>query len=94
MKPTKKQIKQEIKKLKDLAPNIRRFSAFGTDNKATIDAQINVLENNLGDNDIYDNYDCAGVDEETLSGALDAKQWLEGEYGMDTLSEDWEGLRQ
>lgn len=91
---TKEEIQKEVGKLKELLPNIRATSAFGTDNKAQLAAQIGVLEGNLSNNDICDRYDHSGIDEETHSAALEARQWLDGEYEEDTLSEDWEGLRQ
>lgn len=94
MKPTKEQIKQEIEKLKELAPVIRQTSMFGNDNRAQIDVQICVLETLQDDADIYNKYDHAGIDEEILESALVARQWLNGEHEVNTLSEDWEVLRQ
>jgi len=94
MKPTTEQIKQEIEKLKELAPVIRQTSAFGTNNRAAIEAQIKVLENLWDNDEIYDHYDHAGIDEEALDAAIGAQQWLDGEHDVDTLSEDWEVLRQ
>jgi hypothetical protein len=93
-KPSKKEIKQEIKQLKDLLSNIRPYSIFGTDNKAQLAAQIKVLEEDMDNNDIYDEFDYSGIDEEVLGSALNAREWLDGEYEEETLSEDWEGLRQ
>jgi hypothetical protein len=94
MKPTKKQIKQEVAKLKDLAPNIRQHSAFGDDNRAQIEAQIDVLEHDLYNDDIFETYDHSGVGEEILDAALSARDWLDGYGETKTLSEDWEGLDQ
>ena len=91
---TKKEIQLEVEKLKELLPNIRPTSAFGTDNKAQLAAQIKVLEEDMDDSDIYDKFDHFGIDEETLSAALDARQWLDGDYSEETLSEGWEVLRQ
>jgi len=92
--PSKKEIKQEIERLKDLLPNIRPYSAFGTDNKAQLAAQIKVLEEDMDNGGIYDEFDHSGIDEEVLMSALSAREWLDGNYDVDTLSEDWEGLRQ
>lgn len=93
-KPTKKQIKQEIMKLKDLAPNIRQYSVFGGDNRAQIEAQIYVLEHNSDDDEVFGKFEHIGIEEEILGAALGAVQWLDGEYELDTLSEEWEALDQ
>lgn len=42
---TPKEIKTEIEKLRALKPRIRRFSSFGDDHWANLEAQIDVLEN-------------------------------------------------
>ena len=104
MRPTKKEIEEEIKKLKELAPVIRQTSLVGTNNKAQIlvstnnraqiEAQIKVLENLWDNDEIYDHYDHAGIEEEILDAAIGTRQWLDGEHDVDTLSEDWEVLRQ
>lgn len=94
MKPSKDKIENEVKKLKGLVSQIRPRSVFGTDNIAQLKTQIIVLVDNLDDDDIYSRYDHSGLDEEILSAALDARQWLDGEGEADTLSEEWELLRQ
>ena len=91
---TTEEIKAEVEKLKELLPNIRPMSMFGDDNKAQLAAQIKVLENHWDNDDIYNEYDHAGIDEEIISSALDARQWLEGKHEAEFLSEGWEPLRQ
>ena len=91
-KPTKKQIEKEIKKLKDLLPNIRAYSMFGTDNRTQLSAQIDVLEGGLDNAAIFDHFDHTGIDEEVLDAALAARQWLDGMGETKTLSEDWAAL--
>lgn len=85
---TKEQIKKEIEALKTVRPNVRPYSMFGDDNLAQLDAQVAVLENDWDNNDIYDEYDRAGLSEEILSSALYARQWIEGEND-DDLAEGW-----
>jgi len=85
---TKEQITKEIEALKTVRPNVRPRSLFGDDNLAALDAQISVLENDWGNNDIYDEYDRAGLSEEILSSALYARQWIEGKND-DDLAEGW-----
>lgn len=95
--PTKKEITAEVKALKKMKPNIRERTAFGEDNQAAIDAQINVLENDMGDDAIYDQY--GGDDEEEtdanrheLDNALEARRWLDGDKGKP--SDNWKSLVQ
>jgi hypothetical protein len=90
MKPTQEQIEQEIAKLKDLQPNVKHYSSFGDDNQAQIAAQIQVLADNLDADDITERYIVLG--ESLYEAAISARDWLNGEYGPETLSEDWEGL--
>lgn len=89
---TTEEIQEEIKKLKDLEPRIRPFSVFGTDNRAKIRAEIRVLEEDMGEDEIFDLEDL--VPEETLQSMLNARDWLDGKgddiYG--SLSEGWEAL--
>lgn len=76
--PTAEQIAQEVSELKNLRDRVRRYTSFGEDNRAAIDAQIDVLENNLDEDSIYDRYDWEGNDRQ-LSNALDALSWLTDE---------------
>jgi hypothetical protein len=83
---TPEEIKQEITALKTIRPKVRPRSIFGTDNLAQLDAQINVLENDLDNSDIYEEYDHSGIDEDVLSAAIDARQWMDGEGEEDDLA--------
>ena len=80
---TQEQITKEIEALKAVRPNVRPTSMFGDDNLGGIDAQIVVLENNWDNNEIYDEYDRAGLSEEILSSALYARQWIDDEEDPD-----------
>lgn len=85
---TQKEIKKEIEALKAVRPKVRPRSMFGDDNLASLDAQINVLENDLDNNDIYNKYDHADASEYVLEGAIYARQWIDGESESDSLAED------
>ncbi len=87
--PTPEQIKKEIKTLTEMQPKVKRFSTFGDDNHAAIDAQIDVLKNDLDDDEIDEQYE-----DHARSNAHDARLWLDGEGEAETLSEGWEGLVQ
>ena len=86
---TKKEIEKEIKALKKVRPNVVPYSMFGTDNLAQLDACVDVLENLLGDGEIFDKYDHSGIEEEILSAALDARQWLDDEHESESLAKDY-----
>jgi hypothetical protein len=89
MRPTKEQIEQEIERLEDLKLNVSHYSAFGDDNRAQIAAQIEVLVEGLSSDDIADRY----IDE-IYEAAISAWDWLENAHDDDTLSQDWEALRE
>jgi len=86
---TKKEIQTEIKALKAVRPKVRPYSAFGDNNLEQLDAQVDVLENNLDNNEIYNKYDRSQYSEETVSAALDARQWIDGESEVESLAEGY-----
>lgn len=95
MKPTEKQIADEIAKLKTQIPSIPP-SAFGDDNQGAARAQLDVLEARLGETAIYTKYDEPEFPEEglnqqeehCLNAALDAGKWLRGE-SKESPSQGW-----
>ncbi len=87
MRPTNEQVQEEIKKLKDMRPNVRRYTGFGDDNHAAIEVQIRVLEQGLGSNAIYDRWD---MELHLVSSALEAHYWTE--QGDEAPSEAWGDL--
>ncbi len=80
---TKEQITKEIEALKTVRPNVRPTSMFGDDNLGSVDAQVEVLENNLDDGEIYERYDHAGSSEYILDAAFAARQWVDDEEDPD-----------
>ena len=72
---TEQQMDQEIAKLKQMKPDVRRFDAFGGDNWKKIEAQIEVLQHELDEEEIYHH---RGWDDDVQSSAMDARQWLDG----------------
>lgn len=87
MGPTKVQIRAEIVKLSNIKSSVSRNSVFGDDNHGSIDAQIEVLLNNLSENKIHYNWD----DQYVIGAAITARQWLDGDSDT-TPSEDWEPI--
>lgn len=85
-KPTPKAIAAEVATLKAMKPKVKRYTFFGDDNHAAIDAQIQVLEQNLSDDEIGRRF--SG---EVQSEAFNARNWLEGDAG-NPPSKDWKEL--
>lgn len=95
MKPTQEQIDAEIVKLRTMKPTIRERSIFGESNHDAIDAQIRVLEEDMTDDEVYEEWENPDDYEENrhvIDAALGASQWLAGDGENDTLSEEWEIL--
>ena len=86
---TQEEIKTAIKELKNVRPKVRPRSAFGDDNLAALDAQVEVLEQSLDNDDIYARFDCASSTEEILMSALEARQWIDGDSDVDNLAADY-----
>ena len=80
---TQEEIKKEIEALKAVRPKVRPHSIFGDDNLVQLDAQVEVLEGDLSNGDIYNKYDHAGADENALEAALYARQWIEDDIDPD-----------
>lgn len=72
--PNAEEIKKEIETLKEMKPKVRQYSAFGDDHHESIDAQIDVLENLLDGDEIYDRYE--NGPESVLDNAIQAREWL------------------
>lgn len=87
---TDKEITDEIKKLSEMKPNVRRYSMFGDDNWTKIDAQITVLTERLDDSDIDEKQDSGEWNDDEASNAREAAEWLEG--GKDLPSKGWKPL--
>lgn len=85
---TQEEIKGEIEALKTVRPKVKPHSMFGDDNLAMLDAQVDVLENDLDDDDIYERYDHADASEYVLEGALEANNWRDSNSESNSLAED------
>lgn len=84
---TKEQVTEEIEALKTVRPSVRPTSMFGDDNLGSVDAQIEVLDEYLDDDEIHDRFDVASSSEYILESALAARQWMDDEE-----DDDCEGL--
>jgi len=91
---TTEEIKNEIEKLATMKPNVRHYSAFGDDHHAAIQAQIEVLENRMDNDDVYDTFgdeDSDDFRQNVLDQADYAARWMRDEEDA-APSEDWQGL--
>jgi hypothetical protein len=90
MKPNQEQINAEIELLKEIKPKVRAYTMLGDDNRAAIQAAIEVLEKNLSGDDIWDRWpgerDC-----HERGNADDARRWMDGEE-KESPSEGWKTL--
>jgi len=97
MKPTAEQIKSEISRLREIMDKVPPTTRFGESNTDAIDAEIEVLENDLSEDDIYSS-SCETEDEEDEKWsfrirdlALAARRWMDGE-DPESPSKGWEPL--
>lgn len=88
---TRAEIDHEVKWLRANRTNIRHTTFFGDDNLAAVDAEIDVLDNDLTDDDIFDSYE--DVDNER-DAAFAAASWRdEADPEMDVApSASWREL--
>jgi hypothetical protein len=75
---TAKQIRAEIETLQEMKPKVRRYSGFGEDNHAILDAQVRVLEEKMTDDQIWDAWPSEEHDVEMGLSARDAMRWASG----------------
>jgi hypothetical protein len=90
---TARQIQKEIDKLRDMKPTVLRANFFGDSHHDAIDAQIEVLEGELIDDDIYNNLDDGTWAQNVVDAALEARAWRDDEEEKDFVpSESWKEL--
>jgi hypothetical protein len=89
---TAKQIAAEAKELREIMPRVRHYSSFGDDNHRTIEAQLDVLENDLSEDTIYDRFSEDDDAEDLANCAMDARRWMDGEETDGGLVENWKPL--
>lgn len=89
---TQKEIQAEIKKLEEMEPRVRRFTAFGDDNHAAIDAQLEVLKGDVEGEEFEDKIESGEWTEHDRDNAQQALDWLEERPEQHAPSEDWTEL--
>lgn len=98
MKPTDEEVKAEIARLKEMQPKVRHMDTFGGNNREKIDAQIDVLEESMDEDEIYErwgNDDDPDENYDIISNARYALEWVDGESeDGEPPSKGWEPLVQ
>lgn len=72
--------KAQAELLSEMKPRVLGTSRMGDNHHDAIDAQIQVIEDNLSDDEIYNTNETEEWRENVLQAALDARRWLDGEY--------------
>ena len=93
---TQKEIEAEIAALKAVRPKVWPQTLFGDNNLTALDAQIEVLEQGLDEEDIYDRFDVVSSTDYILESALAAYDWVgekndyeDGGDGNVSLAAEW-----
>ena len=89
--PTREEIAKEIETLKDLAPKIPQHDAFGSSNRAKVDAEIDALMGRFVFSDDEDDDEGDEYDAELESVAMAARDWAEGRSD-EKPSDNWKPL--
>jgi hypothetical protein len=91
MKKNREQVLAEIEKLEALLPKLPKKNYFGEDVHEQVEAQIQVLCEDLDDDDIYaewedeDDYD---YNRSKIDSAIAAREWATGSTDI-SPSDDW-----
>ena len=80
---TQEQITKEVEALKAVRPNVRPSTFFGDDNLAALDAQIRVLEEDLDEDDVWDEWPEEEQDQHVRDSARQAVDWINDEEDPD-----------
>jgi hypothetical protein len=88
--PTQAQIKKEIATLKKYKPRIREVNGLGDNNHEAIDAQIEVLDEDLDDDAIWERWPEEKKDMRIRMAAEEARNWMDD--GLDPPSKSWKEL--
>lgn len=82
------EIADEIKRLEELKPKVRHFTAFNDDNHKAIEAQILVLQKRFMEKQVWDKYEDEKYNQ-LLDSALQACRWMRDVGEVEAPSEDW-----
>lgn len=86
---TQAEIDEQVKRLKEIRPNVRPTSAFGDSNLDKLDAQVKVLEEDMDSDDVWNEWPEDEGDMEIRMSADEAINWRDGKGELEDLTEDW-----
>ena len=89
MKPTSEEITTEIAKLREMKPNVRHYSMFGDNNWMAVEAQIEVLEDEMTSDDIYGRWPEEYEEIYFRDVALEALAWMNDDEDAEVPSDSW-----
>lgn len=89
--PTEDEIEKELEGLRQIKPKLPRTNYFKENIHDAVDAQIDVLEERMEEDDEIDE-NFGDAEDNVRSSAQDACAWLKGEHETDSLVADWEPL--
>src|SRR3990172_10801792 len=92
MKPTPEEITTEIAKLRKMKPNVRHYSMFGDNNWMAVEAQIEVLEDEMTSDDIYGRWPEEYEEIYFRDVALEALAWMNDDKDSELPSDSWKSL--
>lgn len=85
------EVEAEAQKLIEMKPRVRQQTAFGDDNHAAIEAQIDVLQRLVSEDAIYEMYPDDEADAHTRDAAMQAYEWKMGRE-EEAPSDSWAPL--
>lgn len=74
-----------------MKPKVLHHSSFGDDHHASIDAQVEMLEGEVSEEEIEDKRDNEDWAENVCDSAREAAEWMGG-YEKEPPSKNWESL--
>jgi hypothetical protein len=88
---TQEETNEEINRLREMQPKVRRYTAFGDDNHEAIEAEIQALEENATEEETYDWEKDGEFSQHACESARSVILWRDGEED-ESPSESWEPL--
>lgn len=87
--PTQDQIDEMVERLNEVHGKVITHSMFGDDHLASIEAMVEVLENDMDDDEIAQREEDGEWTESVAYHARDARNWLDGQSDEVDLADGW-----
>ena len=86
---TQAEIDKQVEALKAIRPKVRPHTAFGDSNLDGSDAQIKVLEEDMDDDEVWNEWPGEESDMNIRMSADEAVNWRDGESDVVDLATEW-----